>query len=76
MSEVVIVSAVRTPIGKYDLIYTCCDVHTTLHCAHSVTGPKSINRLDSSAILQVLGVFLTSCTSVVKSRRRGCLEKH
>ena len=28
MSEIVIVSAVRTPIGKYDLYLFCCDVYT------------------------------------------------
>ena len=33
------------------------------------------NPLIGSAIFHVLGVFLTSCTCIVKSRRRGCFPQ-
>ena len=38
-------------------------------------GGLDQNPPKGSAIFQVLGVFLTSCTCIVKSRKKGCIHK-
>ena len=38
-------------------------------------GVLDQNPSIGSAIFHVLGVFLTSCTCIVKSRKRGCFHK-
>ena len=60
------------PVGRpsYSPRLGSMDTHTLHAC-----GDFTKNPLIGSAIFQVLRVFMTSCTSIVKSRRRGCFHK-
>ena len=61
------------------LLLQCIDMNLYLGTAFGVhvnpRGEHGQNPPIGSAIFHVLGVFQTSCTSIVKSRKRGCFHK-
>ena len=56
-----------------DVICLMCDVARKPRGGGE--GKLDQNLPIGSAIFHILGVFLTSCTCIVKSRKRGCFHK-